>query len=411
MNRPLKYHSCAARNAAGKLGRRLPSSYLRAATRDDRCVEMKPSKWGNGLFASRHLAVGEVLLGVPREQCLIISFEGDKDGEIMVPKDGTFPRLMQGLGFADPLTWDMLLALALLDAVSGEGGSIWQSYALNVLPSPDSLTVPFCWSQTRLGALDHPEIIEGAQQQQQRLTSLFPALSQIDEEEDEPSWMAWAFACVRSRAYRIDGSSFGLVPHMDLANHSVQPNSNFRTSEDASKALELVALKEIKQGDEIFISYTGPEGYTNQRLMSQYGFVLPDGNPADRIAFDTEGRTLQLERLQLLMGDQAFLAAISGEDLYSYASLKSLPLIDENRDGATAKTQEEDSAAAVLFLSKIDAIISSCHSTLDEDEAAFRAFSNEADVRDVAAVAYRIERKRLLRRLREILALVAMSKA
>lgn len=356
------------------------------------------------------MSVGQVMLSVPRESCLIISFENKdkKDGEILVPKDGTWPRLMQGLGFDEPLTWDMLLALALLDAVSGDGGALWQQYAINILPSPASLTVPFCWSQSRLEQLDHPEIIEAARQQQQRLMALFPALSQSDD-EDEPSWMAWAFACVRSRAYRIDGSSFGLVPNMDLANHSVQPNSNFQTSKDNSKSLELVALKEIKQGEEIFISYTGPEGYTNQRLMSQYGFVLRDGNPADRIAFVTEGQSLQLERLQLLMGDQAFLAAISGEDLYSYAALKSLPLVDENVESTSVdvKSAEEDAAVATTFLSKIDTLISNFKTTVEEDEAAISAFTKETDEREMAAVAYRIERKRLMKRLREILLLVA----
>ena len=163
--------SCAYRPRASAISRsRLPSgsSYLiQEATRNAAkeimsSVEMKPSKWGNGLFASRPVSVGEVMLSVPRDACLIISFEGtDKnEGEILVPKDGTWPRLMQGLGFEDPLTWDVLLALALLDAVSGDGGALWQEYALNVLPSPSSLTVPFCWSQSRLEALDHQEIIE-----------------------------------------------------------------------------------------------------------------------------------------------------------------------------------------------------------------------------------------------------------
>ena len=331
---------------------------------------------------------------------------------IKVPSEGSWPRLAQGLGYEPPLTWDLLLSLALLDSVSGEGGKLWESYALNVLPSPASLTIPFCWTRERLDSLDHHEIIEGARQQQDRLMSLFPALSQSDEEEDEPSWMAWAFACVRSRAYKIDEASFALVPQMDLANHSVQPNANFRTSPDESKlkALELVALKEIKAGEEVFISYTGPEGYTNQRLMSQYGFVLPGGNPADRITLDTSGQTLQLERLQTLLGDAAFLAAISGQDLYSYAALKSLPLVDENVEGgAVVKTDEEDARVARLFLAQVDSLISGCRTMVEEDEATFKSLSSDSDVRDVAVVAYRIERKRLLRRLREILSLLSRS--
>ncbi len=37
--------------------------------------------------------------------------------------------------------------------------------------------------------------------------------------------------------------------------------------------------------EEVTISYTGPEGYTNQRMMAQYGFVVEGGNPADRIPY------------------------------------------------------------------------------------------------------------------------------
>jgi hypothetical protein len=39
---------------------------------------------------------------------------------------------------------------------------------------------------------------------------------------------------------------------------------------------------------------------------------------------------LSLERIQLLMGDSLFLEAISGENAYGYAALKSLPLRDDN---------------------------------------------------------------------------------
>ena len=105
---------------------------------------------------------------------------------------------------------------------------------------------------------------------------------------------------------------------------------------------------------------------TNQRLMAQYGFVLPHGNPADRLAFaslsgaadtpppDTSlSRTaaaaagaagiapaatrassnsgsapvlLSLDRLQACLGDgQTMAAAFSGRDPYLYAALKVLP--------------------------------------------------------------------------------------
>lgn len=37
------------------------------------------------------------------------------------------------------------------------------------------------------------------------------------------------------------------------------------------RCVELVALRPLQTGDEATISYTGPAGMTNQRLMAQYG--------------------------------------------------------------------------------------------------------------------------------------------
>ncbi len=103
---------------------------------------------------------------------------------------------------------------------------------------------------------------------------------------------------------------------------------------------------------------------TNQRLMAQYGFVPPHGNPSDRLAFaalsgtaDTAlqdpsqsetpagaagkaaaARTssssssasapvcLSLDRLQACLGDgQTMAAAFSGRDPHLYAALKVRP--------------------------------------------------------------------------------------
>lgn len=37
---------------------------------------------------------------------------------------------------------------------------------------------------------------------------------------------------------------------------------------------------------QVTISYAGPEGYTNQRFMAQYGFVPVGGNAADRVKLE-----------------------------------------------------------------------------------------------------------------------------
>ena len=72
----------------------MPLSRLPRATKTDGIdlVEMRPSLWGNGLFTTKKVVPGDVLLSVPRESCLIISFDGkgDEDGGIQVSESQTF---------------------------------------------------------------------------------------------------------------------------------------------------------------------------------------------------------------------------------------------------------------------------------------------------------------------------------
>jgi hypothetical protein len=42
-------------------------------------------------------------------------------------------RLQQGVGFREPLTWDILQALALVDGIAGDGGEFW---LVRLLPAP-----------------------------------------------------------------------------------------------------------------------------------------------------------------------------------------------------------------------------------------------------------------------------------
>jgi len=97
--------------------------------------------------------------------------------------------------------------------------------------------------------------------------------------------------------FRLGPDVFALAPFLDLANHSIKPNADFRLGappdpavgrdrgNSNGKPIELFAMQDIPAGTEVFISHTGPEGLTNQRLMAQYGFILLGGNPNDRLLF------------------------------------------------------------------------------------------------------------------------------
>jgi hypothetical protein len=103
------------------------------------------------------------------------------------------------------------------------------------------------------------------------------------------------------------------VPFFDLANHAATPNADFRvrtpaesssrsessssssssdgtngssssnSSSSTGSVVELIAVKDIGAGEEVLVSYSGPQGFTNQRFMAQYGFVPEGGNMADRL--------------------------------------------------------------------------------------------------------------------------------
>lgn len=43
-----------------------------------------------------------------------------------------------------------------------------------------------------------------------------------------PTWLQWAFACVRSRAFKLADECFAFVPFLDVANHEEEPSCDFR---------------------------------------------------------------------------------------------------------------------------------------------------------------------------------------
>ena len=71
-----------------------------------------------------------------------------------------------GLVTEEPLTWDLLLSLALIDGLAGDGGELWGRYCQAILPAPEALTMPMCWSVPRLDNLQHADIKEAALKQQ-----------------------------------------------------------------------------------------------------------------------------------------------------------------------------------------------------------------------------------------------------
>ncbi|PSC69026.1 ribulose-1,5 bisphosphate carboxylase oxygenase large subunit N-chloroplastic [Micractinium conductrix] len=340
--------------------------------------------------------------------CLVVDYAAG----LRVPP-GAWPRLRKGVQKDDSLPWDVLQALALLDGLAGGGDAFWERYSNAVLPAPTQLTLPLCFPPALLPELQHEAIASAAAVQQQRLAGLFPGLSS-SMAADGPTWLQWGFGCVRSRAFKLGPDCFASVPFLDLANHAPgQPSCDFRLSSDGS-AVQLVALQELAPGQEATISYTGADDTTNQRLMAQYGFVLP-GSPADRLAFDAlpdgqdgagapgnrhQAPLLSLDRMLDRLGERQAVV-FSGQDPYAFAALKSLPFAADEGDAAELDAQL---ALTGQLAGELAAEAAGWPTTLDQDSRLLQGWREAAaagsgtDARLVAAVEYRLQRKALMLR-------------
>jgi hypothetical protein len=285
---------------------------------------------GRGLFASRDVPIGEVLLSVPRALALSV-----QDGAgVSLPPDGAWPRVRAGVAAASPdagKSWECVLARAVADAVAGDGGAFWANYG-GVMPPPESLALPFLIPDGELASFEDAALAEDALVERARIAALMPDLldpvkeegeeEEEDSEEDSEekkrkppdvarSLAAWALALVRSRALlagevrgggnaRARALARAIVPFIDLANHAEggAPNADYRCEgvetsssrtpgvppqkkKDATR-FELVALRAVAAREEITLAYTRGEG-TSRAHFAQYGFVPFGGYARDRV--------------------------------------------------------------------------------------------------------------------------------
>jgi hypothetical protein len=361
---------------------------------------------GRGIFIDQDVAKGTVLLEMPLDACIAVDYAGA--GLVLpqdVPRDGpAWPRLAKAVSKDDALPWDILISLALLDSMSGMGSQLFQSYANSVFPGSSELSLPLCLPPSMLLELQDADLASKALLQKDRLRDLFPGLAvpvDADDADDPdggsgPTWMEYAFACVRSRAFSLGKDRFAFVPILDAANHALEPNADFTYSPADGGKIVLFALEDAMAGDEVTISYTGRVGYKNKRLFAQYGFVLEEGNPFD--TFDLEedlgvqqGSTiLALGDVQKALGDGDFMVnTFSGKDTYSYASLKSLPIDADDRRRGEQRTFLESVRRAVS--ERIDR----WQSSLRDDESMLEhMLRGTSDGRLVAVVRYRVQAKK-----------------
>jgi hypothetical protein len=173
-------------------------------------------------------------------------------------------------------------------------------------------------------------------------------------------------------------------------------------------------MENIKAGDEVTISYTGRVGYTNKRLMTQYGFVFTSGNPFDTYSLPhdlgmpadvVDSSTLALDAVQKALGDGDFMVeAFSGKDPYSYACLKSLPMeageeageASDNVGRVGSSVFTADQRAMLESIQRaITGRVNAWQSSLRDDESMLgHLLSGSCDSRLVAVMRYRVQTKK-----------------
>ncbi len=381
-------------------------------------LDVSKDSTGRGIFVEKDVGKGGVIVDIPVDAaCICVEYGG---GGVSVPmdvsSDTAWPRLNKAVAKDNTLPWDVLISLALLDAMSGMGSECLLKYGNYVLPGPMDLCLPLCMPEEMLCELQDADMERKAKEQKERLRGLFPGLG-VPMEEGGPTWMEYAFGCVRSRAFSLGRDAFALVPILDAANHAIEPNADFSFNPNTHSVL-LFAMEDIAAGDEITISYTGTVGYTNARMMTQYGFVFENGNPFDRYSLEKDlgiiqeqGYQLSLEYIQSVLGDgDVMVDMFSGKDAYSYACLKSLPIVAGEDAGACCCSSVEEQKT---LLRRIRDAVSvrmeqGWKSTLRDDASMLGHMqaSDASDARLMAALKYRIQSKKrdlAMHRLTEIL--------
>ncbi|KAK3277379.1 hypothetical protein CYMTET_14614 [Cymbomonas tetramitiformis] len=418
-------------------------------------LELGDGEFGRGLFATKDLPAGTLLLTIPLNLCMIaqredaISVPGACWNELTSGTVTSWPRLR---GFYDeyPLPWDVRLATALLDTMEGNSDSFWDRYS-EWLPRAEELPCLVSFTEGALEELHDSELQQLGSADQ---ATLRRQCSALDDQSAAPGSLVgnlqWGVACARSRAFEAAPGVFALVPLVDMVNHAFQDaNADVQlalgsgASEEALLNMdghfELRLKRDVAAGQEVLVSY-GCNDFTNAQLLIRYGFVK-QGNAFDRLSWDgyatwameqallegagaeesdevtdaeeeDEGEALpavpelphvSLRAVEAALSKQATAQGerwmrMKTQDASLKAGLGSLPA------SAHEARAEEELSAARMLRAYTQHLLTRCSTTLDIDlDIAVNGTPIEQqglpDAQRLTAVQYRVERKTLLNRI------------
>ena len=242
---------------------------------------------GWGLVASRAAEPGDVLISLP-VAC-----------QLSYVNEALPPALRSLLAQVPAELWGARLGLVLLEERAKGSASRFATY-IKLLPAAFR-GMPTFFAPDAVRALEYPPVTEQVKKRSRFLLSFSAGpLAAAAASQPAPfggatvdaNALGWALAAVSSRAYRTRGADAppALLPLIDIANHSFEPNA--KVVPGTQGAMLLKALAPIAPGEPLLVSYGNLQ---NDFLLMDYGFIIP-GNPHDTAALSFSATLLDFAR-------------------------------------------------------------------------------------------------------------------
>ncbi|KAK2615026.1 hypothetical protein N8I77_001805 [Diaporthe amygdali] len=246
-------------------------------------VEVKPiAHKGSGVVAKKDLATtGEApLISIPHS--LVLSTEAVEE---YAKEDRSFRQLLDACGHKSPRHDILLFLLVHLVLSSGnkERAGLPNQWTEYVKLLDDAVPVPTLWKEHERSLLRGTSLEAALDAKMVSLSNEFDEVREKSSEiecwnsafwdNDAVQLADWLLvdAWYRSRVLELPKSGPSLVPCIDMVNHSHDANAYYDENTDNDVVLLLRPGGNIKEGDEINISY-GSEKPAAEMLFS-YGFL------------------------------------------------------------------------------------------------------------------------------------------
>ena len=205
-------------------------------------VQLQRVVFGRSLVASRAVEAGEVLLSVPLSLCLTTHRSGVCGGlvgqtDAMWEAAGDLREEVGEKLYQRGATWDVRLALAVLEATAGAGGPFWDCYR-QLLPVPPAVLHPVCLPVALQPELQDKELERGTAERAALLSDVYPMLAdhavhpvtasyvQMGAPLDRvPSPLQWAYGLVTSHCFAMPAPNPNPDPN-PYPNPNSSPNSS-----------------------------------------------------------------------------------------------------------------------------------------------------------------------------------------